>query len=145
MVPGNLRAQLMYPLNEEDANDDAITAVLTEVNLDDIFARVGGDLGKVVDWTNVLSLGEQQRVAFARLFLKKPAIAFLDEATSALDEENERFLYEKLRASGIAFVSVGHRSTLKGFHERLLLLKIDGTSEIVPLSKSATTPSEPNS
>ena len=44
------------------------------------------------DWSKVLSLGEQQRVAFARLFLKKPAIAFLDEATSALGEENERFL-----------------------------------------------------
>jgi putative ATP-binding cassette transporter len=137
MVPGNLRAQLMYPLNEEDANDEAITAVLEDVNLHDIFARVGGDLGKVVDWTNVLSLGEQQRVAFARLFLKKPVIAFLDESTSALDEENERFLYEKLRASGIAFVSVGHRSTLKEFHDRLLVLKNDGTSEIVPLPKNA--------
>ncbi|MEA3213339.1 MAG: vitamin B12/bleomycin/antimicrobial peptide transport system ATP-binding/permease protein [Chthoniobacter sp.] len=130
MVPGNLRAQLVYPLSEEDARDDAITAVLEQVNLHDIFARVGGDLGKVVDWTNVLSLGEQQRVAFARLFLKKPAIAFLDEATSALDEENERFLYEKLRASGIAFVSIGHRSTLKEFHDRVLILNKDGTSEI---------------
>ncbi|MEO6740648.1 MAG: SbmA/BacA-like family transporter, partial [Chthoniobacteraceae bacterium] len=68
MVPGNLRAQLMYPLNEEDADDTAITAVLENVNLHDIFARVGNDLSKVVDWTNVLSLGEQQRVAFARLF-----------------------------------------------------------------------------
>jgi putative ATP-binding cassette transporter len=136
MVPGNLRAQLMYPLNEDDANDEAITAVLQDVNLHDIFARVGGDLSKVVDWTNVLSLGEQQRVAFARLFLKKPAIAFLDESTSALDEENERFLYEKLRASGIAFVSVGHRSTLKEFHDRLLLLKNDGTSEIESLRKN---------
>ena len=137
MIPGNLRAQLVYPLDEKDANDDAITAVLEQVNLHDIFERVGGDLGKVVDWTNVLSLGEQQRVAFARLFLKKPAIAFLDEATSALDEENERFLYEKLRASGIAFVSVGHRSTLKEFHDTLLLLKADGTCETTPLSKPA--------
>jgi len=133
MVPGNLRAQLMYPSNEEDAQDDVITAVLEQVNLHDIFARVDGDLNKVVDWTNVLSLGEQQRVAFARLFLKKPAIAFLDEASSALDEENERFLYEKLRSSGIAFVSVGHRSTLKEYHDRLLLLKNDGTSEIVTM------------
>lgn len=143
MVPGNLRAQLMYPLGEEDAKDDAITAVLEQVNLHDIFARVGGDLGKVVDWTNVLSLGEQQRVAFARLFLKKPAIAFLDEATSALDEENERFLYEKLRASGIAFVSVGHRSTLKEFHDRLLMLRIDGTSELGPLPAPATPAQSP--
>ena len=130
MVPGNLRAQLMYPLGEEDANDEKITAVLEQVNLHDIFARVGNDLNKVVDWTNVLSLGEQQRVAFARLFLKRPSIAFLDEATSALDEDNERFLYEKLRAFRIAFVSVGHRSTLKEFHDTLLVLKNDaGTSE----------------
>ena len=133
MVPGNLRAQLMYPLSEDDANDEAIVAVLQQVNLHDIFARVDGDLSKIVDWTNVLSLGEQQRVAFARLFLKKPAIAFLDESTSALDEENERFLYEKLRESRIAFVSVGHRSTLKEFHETLLLLKNDGTSEMTPI------------
>ena len=62
MVPGNLRAQLMYPLGEEDANDDAITAIVEQVNLHDIFARVGGDLDRIVDWTNVLSLGEQQRV-----------------------------------------------------------------------------------
>ncbi len=142
MVPGNLRAQLMYPLDEKDAQDDAITAVLENVNLHDIFDRVGNDLNKVVDWTNILSLGEQQRVAFARLFLKKPAIAFLDESTSALDEENERFLYGKLRASGIAFVSVGHRSTLRGFHDTLLLLKADGTSEMQaldPEGKPATT------
>ena len=85
--------------------------------------------------TNVLSLGEQQRVAFARLFWKKPAIAFLDEATSALDEENQRFLYGKLRESGIAFVSVGHRSTLKEFHDTLLVLKNDGTSELAPIPK----------
>ena len=134
MVPGNLRAQLMYPLGEEDADDKAITAVLEQVNLHDIFARVGGDLDKIVDWTNVLSLGEQQRVAFARLFLKKPTIAFLDESTSALDEENEQFLYEKLRTSGIAYISVGHRSTLKAFHDNLLLLKNDGTSESIALS-----------
>jgi putative ATP-binding cassette transporter len=135
MVPGNLRAQLMYPLSEEDAKDEAIKKVLKEVNLQDILDRVGGDLGKVVDWQNVLSLGEQQRVAFARLFLKKPAIAFLDEATSALDEDNERFLYEKLRASGTAYVSVGHRSTLKEFHKTLLMLKVDGSCEIEELPK----------
>jgi putative ATP-binding cassette transporter len=133
MVPGNLRAQLMYPLGEEDAKDDVIRAVLDQVNLHDIFERVGGDLSKAVDWTNILSLGEQQRVAFARLFLKKPAIAFLDESTSALDEENERFLYQQLRETGIAFVSVGHRSTLKEYHDQLLLLRADGTSEMTKL------------
>jgi putative ATP-binding cassette transporter len=136
MVPGSLRAQLMYPLSEEDAKDEALTAILKKVNLHDIFARVGGDLGKAVDWTNVLSLGEQQRIAFARLFLKRRVIAFLDEATSTLDEENERSLYQQLRASGIAFVSVGHRSTLKEFHDTLLILKHDGTSEIRPIPRN---------
>jgi putative ATP-binding cassette transporter len=133
MVEGNLRAQLMYPLSEEDADDAAIAAAIEKVNLDEIFQRVDGDLGKVVDWTNVLSLGEQQRVAFARLYLKMPAIAFLDEATSALDEENERMLYETLRESGIAYVSVGHRSTLKEYHDTLLVLSRDGSSELSAL------------
>lgn len=133
MVEGNLRSQLMYPLNDEDADDAAIAAAIEKVNLEEIFQRVDGDLGKVVDWTNVLSLGEQQRVAFARLYLKKPAIAFLDEATSALDEENERMLYETLRESGIAYVSVGHRSTLKEYHDTLLVLYRDGSSELSAL------------
>lgn len=137
MVPGSLRAQLMYPLSDEDAKDDLIAATIEQVNLQDIFERVGNDLGKIIDWTNVLSLGEQQRVAFARLFLKKPAIAFLDEETSALDEENERFLYGKLRASGIAYVSTGHRSTLKEYHATLLDLKKDGSSEMAPIPKRA--------
>ncbi|MEZ0258540.1 MAG: ABC transporter ATP-binding protein/permease [Chthoniobacter sp.] len=135
MVPGSLRAQLMYPLSEEDADDEAIGKAIEQVNLQDIYDRVDGDLGKIVDWTNVLSLGEQQRVAFARLFLKHPSIAFLDEATSALDEENERLLYERLRESGIAFVSIGHRSTLKEFHDTLLVLNKDGSSEMGPLKR----------
>ena len=136
MVNGSLRSQLMYPLNESDADDAAIAAAVEKVNLSEILLRVDGDLGKVVDWTNVLSLGEQQRVAFARLFLKKPAIAFLDEATSALDEDNERLLYETLRKTGIAFVSVGHRSTLKEYHDSLLVLNRDGSSEMQKLEPS---------
>ena len=135
MVNGSLRAQLVYPLNESDADDTAIAAAVEKVNLGEILQRVDGDLGKIVDWTNVLSLGEQQRVAFARLFLKMPAIAFLDEATSALDEDNERMLYVKLRESGIAFVSVGHRSTLKAYHDSVLVLNLDGTSEMQALSR----------
>ena len=110
------------------------------MNLHDIFARVGGDSTREVDWTNVLSLGEQQRVAFARLFLKKPAIAFLDEATSALDEENEELLYQRLRKLQIAYVSVGHRSTLKEFHDHLITLHCDGTWELQGLDPEATTP-----
>jgi putative ATP-binding cassette transporter len=133
MVNGSLRAQLMYPQNEEGADDDAVRAALEKVNLADILINEDGGLDKTVDWTNVLSIGEQQRVSFARLFLRKPRLAFLDEATSALDEPNERLLYDRLRKLGISYVSVGHRSTLKEFHDYLLTLRKDGVVEISEL------------
>ena len=133
MIQGSLRAQLLYPLSEDDTRDDEIRAVLETTNLAELLKRVDDDLAQVIDWTNVLSLGEQQRVSFARLFLRRPLIAFLDEATSALDEPNERLLYEHLRNFGLAYVSVGHRSTLKEFHDLLLTLHSDGRVEISPL------------
>jgi putative ATP-binding cassette transporter len=98
-----------------------------------VVARVDGDFDATVDWTNVLSLGEQQRLSFARLMLRKPAIAFLDEATSALDEPNEKDLYNLLRRNKLTFVSVGHRSTLKDYHDQLLVLNKDATWLLEPL------------
>lgn len=89
MVQGSLRDQLLYPGQNEDLTDPQIKAALKEVNLSEVVGRVDGDFGRTVDWTNILSLGEQQRLSFARLLLRKPSIAFLDEATSALDEPNE--------------------------------------------------------
>jgi putative ATP-binding cassette transporter len=77
----------------------------------------------VIDnWSQRLSLGEQQRLAFARILLVKPALLFLDEATSALDEASEKRLYGLLRAVlwRPTLVSVGHRSTLRNFHEHVL-------------------------
>jgi len=135
MINGTLRAQLLYPQKEEGADDEAIKAALEKVNLMEILDRADGDLGHTVDWTNVLSLGEQQRVSFARLFLRQPRLAFLDEATSALDEANERLLYERLRNLKISFVSVGHRSTLKGYHDYLLMLHKDGRVELSELDE----------
>ena len=126
MVQGTLREQLVYPQGQEGADDQLIKEALKKVNLLQLLDRVEGDLGRVEDWTNMLSLGEQQRISFARIFLNKPQIAFLDEATSALDEANERLLYQRLLETGISFVSVGHRSTLKEFHDFLLVLDKEG-------------------
>jgi putative ATP-binding cassette transporter len=127
MVQGTLRDQLLYPYPETPLEDAFLRKIVAEVNLRDVFARVNDDLDRTVDWTNVLSIGEQQRIAFARLFLRKPRFGFLDEATSALDEENQETLYRLLRRSGVGFVSVGHRSSLTRFHDRVLTLDIDGT------------------
>lgn len=104
--------------------------MVEEVSLSDVFARVDDDLDRVVDWSNVLSLGEQQRVAFARIFLRKPRFVFLDEATSALDEKNQAELYQRIRDSGIGLISVGHRTRLIPFHDRVLMLDRSGSWEI---------------
>ncbi len=130
MVPGNLRDQFLYPYPDRGISDEKILDVVRQVNLGDVLERVSGDLNRVIDWTNVLSLGEQQRVAFARLLVRHPKFAFLDEATSALDEENQALLYGLVRDYGIGFVSVAHRTTLVPFHQRVMQLHNDGTWEM---------------
>jgi putative ATP-binding cassette transporter len=130
MIDGNLRDQLLYPYTEEALSDDQILAVADKVNLVDVLDRVDNDLDRVMDWVNVLSIGEQQRVAFARLFLRNPKFAFLDEATSALDEDNQANLYHLLKESRIGFISVGHRITLTKYHDRVLQLDRSGSWEM---------------
>ncbi|WVZ00134.1 hypothetical protein V8G54_026203 [Vigna mungo] len=109
----------------EDANDrptkpttDELIKVLEDVRLGYLLARFS--LDSTHEWSSVLSLGEQQRLAFARLLLSKPQLALLDESTSALDEANEVHLYQKIRAANITYVSIGHRSSLYDYHERIL-------------------------
>ena len=75
-----------------------------------------------IQWADVLSPGEQRRLAFARLLLNHPRFAFLDEATSALDLPNEQLMYELLRRKRIRFLSSGHRRTLLKFHRNILQL-----------------------
>ncbi len=130
MVEGSLRDQLLYPYPGRAVDEEQIQLIAEKVNLGDVLARVDGDLDRLVDWTNILSLGEQQRVAFARLFLHPPRFAFLDEATSALDEANQDRLYALLKESGVGYISVGHRTTLIPHHERLLQLDRSGSWEI---------------
>lgn len=144
MIEGSLRDQLHYPYPDRGLSDDDIGKIMEQVHLADVFDRVNGNLDQVVDWSNVLSLGEQQRVAFARLFLRQPKFAFLDEATSSLDEANEEHLYQLLRKSGIGFISVGHRSTLITHHDRLLQLDRSGTWETTTASeRESATDSQP--
>ena len=121
MFLGSLRDQLLYPRLDRDAPEERLREVLRRVRLEDLPERVGG-FDVELDWADVLSLGEQQRLAFGRLFLNRPAYAVLDEATSALDTGNEAHLYGELRRAGIHFVSVGHRSTLLDHHSRVLEL-----------------------
>ncbi|XP_072999269.1 ABC transporter D family member 2, chloroplastic isoform X1 [Typha latifolia] len=98
---------------------DDLVRVLEVVRLGDILSRFNG-LDSIYEWSSVLSLGEQQRLAFARLLLAKPELVLLDESTSALDETNEAHLYRQIEAAGITFISIGHRRTLYSYHKRVL-------------------------
>ncbi len=125
MVLGSLREQLLYPQADREISDTELRAILERVNLADLPERVGG-FDAVLDWGHLLSLGEQQRLAFARLLLAKPGYAILDEATSALDGPNETQLYRELQTGGTTYISVGHRPSLLAFHERVLELQGEG-------------------
>jgi putative ATP-binding cassette transporter len=114
---GTLRAALLYPHEERRVPDARLTQALRQVGL----AGLVPELDTGSNWQRRLSLGEQQRLAFARILLTEPALLFLDEATSALDEPAEAMLYQLLRDAPWrpTVVSVGHRSTLKPFHDHL--------------------------
>ena len=125
MLLGSLRSQLLYPLQDQEITDEELLQLLDRVNLPDIAARLGG-LDAELDWAKVLSVGEQQRVAFARVLLAAPRYAILDEATSALDIDNEDNLYRQLAASGTTLVSVGHRASIMKYHPQVLELDGNG-------------------
>ncbi len=125
MLLGSLRSQLLYPKQDASIPDADLLGLLARVNLPDLAERFGG-LDVDMDWEKVLSIGEQQRLAFARVLLTRPRYVILDEATSALDSANEEALYAQLAASGTTLVSVAHRATILKFHQQVLALTGDG-------------------
>lgn len=118
---GTLRDILLYPEAPQAIDDESLREALHKVGLD----HLRGRLDETERWDQILSGGEQQRVAFARVLIHKPAWVFMDEATSALDEPGQasimRLLIEEL--PGTAVISIGHRPGLEAFHTRELVLE----------------------
>ncbi len=131
MILGSLRSQLLYPNKDRPIADADLLHLLERVNLPDLAARFGG-LDLDLDWDKLLSVGEQQRIALARVLLTQPRYVMLDEATSALDVANEESLYRQLAASGTTIVSVGHRATILKYHQQVLQLTGDGAWLLQP-------------
>ena len=131
MILGTLRDQMLYPNPELAVDDERLRQILVQVNLPNLEHRFGG-FDAEEDWGAVLSLGEQQRLTFARLLLNQPRYAILDEATSALDLDNEAHLYDQLVHMGTTFLSVGHRATLPQYHQLVLELTDDHTWDLNP-------------
>ncbi|KAL3614906.1 Canalicular multispecific organic anion transporter 1 [Castilleja foliolosa] len=159
MVLGTLRQQLLYPtwsndpapMSDSDISNGSLpflmgtkdtvskptkptsydlVKVIEDVRLGYILSRF--DLDSTYEWSSVLSVGEQQRLAFARLLLSRPNLVLLDESTSALDEANEAHLYKLIEAAGITYVSIGHRRTLYEHHKTVLHISpVEPTSELL--------------
>jgi len=173
---GTLKDQLLYPsmdemnpddypeghrlsrahLLRESLSDEDLLKIFDEVDLSELPMRAGdGDpikgLNTVMDWSNTLSLGEQQRLAFGRLLVNQPRFVILDEATSALDMVAEAKMYKLLQGrarkalingkglsrAGLTFVSVGHRPSLLVYHDTRLRLKGNDGYDIDNIEKSS--------
>ncbi|MBV8507325.1 MAG: ABC transporter ATP-binding protein/permease [Alphaproteobacteria bacterium] len=115
---GTLADTLAYPRAAAELSRDSLAEALRAVGLSHLIDR----LGEEANWAQRLSIGEQQRLAFARVLLARPDIVFLDEATSALDEAAEISLYRLLREAPWrpTIVSVGHHGTLRRFHDAVV-------------------------
>ena len=114
---GSLRDALAYPQPASSYSDAALQQALNDALLPNLASRLDDQDA----WTQKLSGGEQQRLAIARVLLKKPQWVFADEATSALDEAAEKTLYDKLLAltrTGGALVSIAHRPAVAAFHSQ---------------------------
>jgi putative ATP-binding cassette transporter len=117
---GTLKRAVAYPSPAEEVEDEAAAAALRDAGLGHLAERLHED----APWDRTLSGGEQQRLAFAQLFIQRPDIIVMDEATSALDPHTQEALLNRIgeRLPEAAVVSVGHRPELESFHDRRLVL-----------------------
>lgn len=137
LILGTLREQLLYPNLDRQLSDQELESILQQVNLDDVLSRVSG-FDEEVPWENILSLGEQQRLAFARILVSHPQFIILDEATSALDLINEETLYRQLQDKETTFISVGHRESLFNYHQSILELLPNSSWQLVKQESNQT-------
>ena len=130
---GDLRAAATYPSPTGSVPDDDVQRALLKVALPHLIIRIR----EVRDWGKILSVGEQQRMAFARILLNKPKAVFLDESTSALDEGLEVMLYAVVRSElpDVILVSVSHRDTVEQHHDQQLELLGDGAWRLDRLTR----------
>jgi len=154
MCHGSLRQQVVYPQVEatepSPIRDLEIRRLLTDLGLGATLSEFG--LDGVTVWEDTLSLGEQQRIGFARVLYTKPRFVILDEATSALDLKLEAFCMQRVVDARIARLTVAHRPSLVRYHQHLIEINADGSTDTIaleptpssaPLTDGPGTPTQP--
>lgn len=142
MTVGTLRDQVIYPDSHEEqikkgTKDSDLLDILSKVQLEYILEREGG-WDSVQDWMDVLSGGEKQRIAMARLFYHRPQFAILDECTSAVSVDVEGYMYQYCKEVGITLFTVSHRKSLWKHHEYYLKMDGRGTYEFGDITSDTT-------
>ncbi len=123
-----IRQQLTFPDSEiQTGLDMELKSLLIKYGFKTLLDSTQGQLDAVPskEWVKKLSPGEKQTLAFIRLLYHQPKLAFLDEASSALSVKSEAELYEECQKKNIQLVSIGHRPTLRGFHQKILNIGTD--------------------
>jgi ABC-type uncharacterized transport system fused permease/ATPase subunit len=139
LFSGTLSDQITYPtvVNSNSSNDIFMLQLLEIVQLSYILERCPEGFNTCRDWNDVLSGGEKQRIAIARLFWHKPQWAILDEGTSAVTLDVEAVVYEKLKEWGVTVITVSHRQSLHRFHQWELKLDGEGGWKFGPLEQQS--------
>lgn len=138
---GTLRDQVIYPdtvqrMASRGVCDRDLHQLLADVHLGPLVDRFGG-WDAVRDWADVLSGGEKQRVAMARVFYHRPQFAILDECTSAVSVDVEGFMYTRCREVGITLFTVSHRKSLWQYHDYVLQMDGKGSCNFLPRDQAA--------